>query len=96
MKALQSGDKVLKELQKQTSIEDWEELYENHQDNLRTHDMEVEMFGQALDDDVLADELDKLVADQVASEIAEPETAPIFIKKPVAEQEEEEEQVVVR
>jgi hypothetical protein len=45
---------------------------------------------------VLADELDKLVADQVASEIAEPETAPIFIKKPVAEQEEEEEQVVVR
>lgn len=45
---------------------------------------------------MLADELDKLVADQVASEIAEPETAPIFVKNPVAEQEAEEEQVVVK
>ncbi len=58
MKALKTGDAVLKDLQAKASIEDWEELYENHQDNLRMHDMEVEMFGQALNDDELANELD--------------------------------------
>lgn len=46
MKALKEGDKVLKDLQKQTSIEDWEELYEGHKENMQIHDMEVEMFGE--------------------------------------------------
>ena len=58
MEALKQGDKVLKVLQAQASIEDWEELYESHQDNLKVHDMEVEMFGEALNDDELANELD--------------------------------------
>ena len=35
------------------------------------HDMEVEMFGEALKDSELADELDALVADDVKNEIGE-------------------------
>jgi hypothetical protein len=35
------------------------------------HDMEVEMFGEALKDDDLADELDALVAETVKDEIAD-------------------------
>ncbi len=62
MKALKQGDQVLKDLKKQASIEDWEELYESHKENLAMHDLEVEMFGEALKDSELADELDALVA----------------------------------
>ena len=71
MKALKQGDQVLKDLQKQCSIEDWEELYDSHKENLQMHDMEVEMFGEVLKDDELARELDALVADQVKDEIAD-------------------------
>jgi len=35
------------------------------------HDMEVEMFGEALKDDDLADELDALAAETVKDEIAD-------------------------
>ncbi len=51
MKALKTGDSVLKDLQKQTSMQDWEQLYESHQENLERHDMEVELFGAPLDND---------------------------------------------
>ena len=71
MKALKQGDQVLKDLQKQCSIEDWEELYDSHKENLQMHDMDVEMFGEVLKDDELARELDALVADQVKDEIAD-------------------------
>ena len=33
MKAMTTGNTVLKELQKVVSMEDWEEMYENHEDN---------------------------------------------------------------
>ena len=33
MQALKTGDNVLKDLQKQTSLQDWEELYESHKEN---------------------------------------------------------------
>ncbi len=66
MKALKTGDSVLKDLQKQTSMQDWEQLYESHQENLERHDMEVELFGAPLDNDQLADELDAMVAQSVA------------------------------
>ena len=47
-KALKAGDAVLKDLQAKVSIDDWEELYADHKENLRVRDMEVEMFGQEL------------------------------------------------
>jgi len=49
------------------------------------HDMEVEMFGEALKDDDLANELDALIADAVKDEIAD--LGPIApIKKPAKQQ----------
>ena len=33
--ALKEGDAVLKDLHEKVSIEDWEELYEDHQENMR-------------------------------------------------------------
>lgn len=48
-------------------MEDWEDLYDAHKENLEIHDMEVEMFGEALKDDELADELDALVANDIAA-----------------------------
>jgi len=46
-------------------------LYESHKENLAMHDMEVEMFGEALKDSELADELDALVADAVKNEMGD-------------------------
>ena len=48
---------------------DWEELYEDHKDNMARSDMEMEMFGEVLNDDALADELDALVDGAVAAEM---------------------------
>ena len=63
--------------------------------------MEVEMFGAALDNDELTNELDALVADDAAKELGELEPAPVIVPKkkvPVAqlEEEEEEEPVAVK
>ena len=54
------------------SIADWEELYADHKENMEIRQMEVEMFGEALNDDVLAAELDQLVADDVIGELEGP------------------------
>ena len=54
------------------SIEDWEELYENHQENLRMHDMEVEVFGEALKDEDLLADLDALEAEEAAQQMEAP------------------------
>ena len=70
--ALKEGDAVLKGLQKQVSIEDQEELYASHKENMEVHQMEIEMFGEALNDDALADELDALVAEDAAAEMEVP------------------------
>ena len=69
--ALKEGDAVLKDLHAQVSLGDWEELYENHQENLKMHDMEVEMFGEALKDEDLLADLDKLEAAEAAGQIAD-------------------------
>ncbi len=61
-KALKAGDAVLKDLQAKVSIDDWEELYADHKENLRVRDMEVEMFGQELNQAELLDELEELEA----------------------------------
>ena len=46
-------------------------MYDSHKENMAIHDMEVEMFGEALKDDDIADELDALVASTVKDEIAD-------------------------
>ena len=63
---------MLKDLHEKVSIEDWEELYENHQENLRMHDMEVEVFGEALKDEDLLADLDALEAEEAAKEMEAP------------------------
>ena len=70
--ALKEGDAVLKDLQQKVSIEDWEDLYESHQENMDVRQMEIDMFGDVLKDDDLAAELDDLVAEEAAAEMAGP------------------------
>ena len=67
--ALKEGDAVIKDLHQKVSIADWEELYADHQENMDVRQMEIDMFGEALNDDDLAAELDQLVADDVIGEI---------------------------
>lgn len=38
MNALKQGDAIIKELHAQASMEDWDELYDSHKDNLAIHD----------------------------------------------------------
>ena len=71
-KALKEGDAVLKDLHAKVSIDDWEELYEDHKENMKMHDMEVEMFGEALKDEDLLADLDQLEAEEAAKEMADP------------------------
>lgn len=98
MKALKTGDNVLKDLQKQTSMQDWEELYDSHKENLEIHDMECELFGEALDNDELANELDALVAADAAEEIGDLGPVPIIApkKKEAVEEEASDEEVAVK
>ena len=58
-------------------MEDWEQLYEDHQENLRMHDMEVEMFGEALKEEDLLADLDALEAEEAAQEMGAPGTGVI-------------------
>ena len=69
--ALKEGDAIIKDLHAQVSLADWEELYENHQDNLAMHDKEAEMFGEALKDEDLLADLDKLEAEEKAGQVAD-------------------------
>lgn len=82
-------------------MQDWEELYDSHKENLEIHDMECELFGGPLDNDELANELDALVALDAANEIADLEPVPLIItakKQPAQQVEEdsEEEEVAVK
>ena len=63
---------MLKDLHQKVSIEDWEELYEAHQENMDVRQMEIDMFGQELNDADLEDELNALVAEDVAVELEGP------------------------
>ena len=60
--AMKQGDKVIEELQKQVTTEQFEELLERHQEQQARKDMEAEMFGQVLNEGELQDELDQLDA----------------------------------
>ena len=71
MKALKIGDEALKDLHKQVSMEDWEEMYENHEDNKARADMEAELFGEALNDADLEAELEGLVELNAAEQMGD-------------------------
>ena len=70
-KALKQGDAVIKELQAQVSIEDWEGLMEDHQENLAVQQREQELFGKVLQDDDLLSELEALEAEEAAQQLPE-------------------------
>lgn len=63
MEALKQGDKVITDLQSKASLEDFEELYERHQEQKERMEMEQDLFGQVLNDEDLEDELAALDAE---------------------------------
>lgn len=83
-------------------MQDWEELYESHKENLERYNMELEMFGAPLDNDELTDELDQLVADefkQELGELGELEPLPIITKPKIQvekQESSEEEEIAVK
>jgi len=58
---LKQGDEVLKDLRSIVSVDDFEKLVEDHQDNLALRDREIEMFGKVIERDELEAELDELM-----------------------------------
>ena len=56
---------MLKELKSQVTIEQFEELYDDHKDQVAQHEAEQELFGEILDEDELLGELDALAAGDV-------------------------------
>ena len=51
--AMNMGNNVLKDLKGRVTVEQFEELYDDHQDMLAQNDAEREMFGELLDTDEL-------------------------------------------
>ena len=70
--ALKEGDAVLKDLHAKVSIQDWEELYESHQENMEVRQMEIDLFGAELQEEDLAAELDQLVAEDAMKDMELP------------------------
>ena len=58
---MKQGDEVLKDLRSIVSVDDFEKLVEDHQDNLALRDREIEMFGKVIERDELEAELDELM-----------------------------------
>ena len=61
---------MIKDLQAQVSIEDWEALMDDHKENLAVQKREQELFGKVLEDEDLMGELEaleQLEADEVAN-----------------------------
>ena len=54
------------------SIADWEDLYDEHKENMEQRQREIELFGDVLNEEDLAAELDNLVAEEAAEELAGP------------------------
>ena len=92
--AMKEGDQVLKELRSRVSVEQFEELYDDHQDRLAQEEEEQKLFGQVLDQDELEADLDKLMADDVIADeeqIPDAPTVPIAAQEAAEEDREEEE-----
>ena len=60
MEAMTLGNNTLKELQKQVSVEEFEEIYDNLQEAQAIQDREIELFGAAFNTDELEDELNAM------------------------------------
>ena len=70
--ALKQGDQVISDLQKQASLEDFEALYDKHQDQKSRMEFEQDLFGKVLDQDELQAELDQLEADDALQDLPDP------------------------
>ena len=76
------------------SVDEFEQIYDDHKEQQAIHEAEAEMFGAILDDDDILNELDNLVSEQEAQnapEIVGPGVSHIPIQKPVVQAEEEKE-----
>lgn len=92
-KALEQGQAVVKDLQKQVSNADWDDMYAEHQEQLEQQEMDQKIFGEALDDGALDSELDALVAQEVAKQMGDLEPQNVIAKQQVVEDEEPAEKV---
>ena len=90
--AMKKGDQVLSDLQKQASLEDFEEMYERIQENEAIKEREREIFGAVLNEEDLQDELDQL--DAMIAEDAIP-SAPDTLLAPIQRQAAEQQPVNV-
>ena len=65
MQALKDGDKLLKELRAQATLEDFEKITDDIAEQQAIYDQEVEMFGHVLGEDELLEELESLTQDAI-------------------------------
>ena len=101
-KAMKQGDAIIKELQAQVSIEDWEGLMDDHKEHLANQQREAELFGEPLkrllkDEDLLneLEELERLDAEAELGTLG-PQKVIVGAKQPVLEEEEEEAKEAVK
>ena len=71
------------------SIEDWEDLYDTHKENMEQREREIELFGEVLKEDDLAAELDALVAEDAAKDLEGPVGAGVISQADAAAYREE-------
>ena len=97
-KALKQGDAIIKELQAQVSIEDWEGLMDDHKEHLANQQREAELFGEPLKDEDLLNELEELERLDAEAELGAlgPQKVIIGTKQPVLEDEQEEAKEAVK
>ena len=48
MEAMKAGQDVLKDLQNKVTVEDFEEMMDEHKDQMELRDREAEIFGEVL------------------------------------------------
>ena len=97
-KAMKQGDAIIKELQAQVSIEDWEGLMDDHKEHLANQQREAELFGEPLKDEDLLNELEELERLDAEAELGTlgPQKVIVGAKQPVLEEEEEEAKEAVK
>ena len=75
------------------SVEEFEKIYDDHQEQLAIHEEEIKIFGQVLDNDAIDAELDELVAAESGPAIPDAAVGYIApVKKPVVQEQVEEEE----
>ena len=61
-KALKTGNDTIKSLRSAMPVEQFEEILDDHQEQVALYEKEQEMFGEVLDNDELENELNNLIA----------------------------------